>query len=183
MYRVPDKLLAAIELLTEMQLNTLISDAKNCGNPRVPLWLHRGAASFMSNEQFEKFYWPSLRKLMIGLVDAGLTPIPYFQGDYTPRLPYLAELPKGKIPFHFDVIDRKEARAQIGGLNCFWGNVSATLLITGTPKQVREDVIDLIDHFGDTGGLIIDGAATIPDEAKPENVEAMTAAVLEYGRN
>ena len=61
------------------------------------------------------------------------------------------------------------------------GNVPSTLLITGTPQKVREDVIDLIDTFAGTGGLIIDGAMTIPDEAKPENVDAMVATVLDYG--
>lgn len=39
----------------------------------------------------------------------------------------------------------------------------------------------LIDLFGDTGALMIDGSNTVPDEAKPENVMAMTEAVHEYG--
>jgi uroporphyrinogen-III decarboxylase len=42
-------------------------------------------------------------------------------------------------------------------------------------------VKELIDIFGDNGGLIIDCSNGIPDEAKPENVQAMTEAVLEYG--
>ena len=42
------KLLAAFEILTVMQLNTLPADAEASGNPRVPLWLHKGATSFMS---------------------------------------------------------------------------------------------------------------------------------------
>ena len=36
-------------------------------NPLVFIPLHKGADGFMSNEQFEKFYWPSLKKVMIGL--------------------------------------------------------------------------------------------------------------------
>ena len=40
----------------------------------------------------------------------------------------------------------------------------------------------LIDTFGDNGGLIVNGAASgIPEEAKPENVRAITEAVLEFG--
>ena len=31
------------------------------------------------------------------------------------------------------------------------------------------------------GGLILDGAIGIPDEAKPENVKAMAETVREYG--
>lgn len=135
----------------------------------------------MSPEQYEIFYWPGLRRLTFALVDAGLTPILFFQGDYSSRLPYLAELPQGKVPLHFDRIDRQKALETIGGKQCFWGNIPASLLVTGKPEQVREDVRQLIDLFGDTGGLIIDCASGIPDEARPENVAAMIEATLEMG--
>lgn len=39
----------------------------------------------------------------------------------------------------------------------------------------------LIELFGDTGGLVVAGAMCgVPDESKPENVNAMTEAVFEY---
>ena len=135
----------------------------------------------MSPEQYEKFYWPSLQKLILGLVEAQLTPIPYFQGDNTLRLPYMKELPKGKVPIHFDIVDRKQARKIIGGHQCFWGNIPASVMVTGTADQVKDDIKQLIDTFGDTGGLIIDASSAIPDEAKPENVTAMLEAVFDYG--
>lgn len=183
MYRAPDKLLAAIDLFSDMLIKYLIEGSKLVpGNPRIPIWLHRGQRSFMSQQQYEKFYWPSLRKLLIALVDAGLTPIPFLQGDNTVRLPYFAELPKGKVPLHFDIVDRKIARKIIGTTQCFWGNVSASLLVTGTPQEVKDEVRDLIDIFADTGGLIIDSSSAIPDEAKPENVMAMLESAQEYGK-
>ncbi len=77
--------------------------------------------------------------------------------------------------------DRVKAKAIIGETLCFWGNVPAGLLITGTPDQVRDDVKALIDLFADNGGLIVDGSMGIPDEAKPENVEAMIETVFDYG--
>jgi hypothetical protein len=39
----------------------------------------------------------------------------------------------------------------------------------------------LIDIFGDTGTLMIDGNQGIPDEARPENAIAMRKTVGEYG--
>ena len=183
MFRQPDKILAAVDLLTTMAIEGAKDIAMQSHNPRVFMPLHRGAAGFMSDEQFRKFYWPSLKKVLEALVEAGLTPTPFFEGDYTPRLEYLAELPKGKIAAHFDRVDRKKAKKIIGDTLCFWGNVPAGLLITGTPDQVRDDVKELIDTFGDNGGLIVDGSMGIPDEAKPENVEAMIETVFEYGVN
>ena len=135
----------------------------------------------MSNDQYARFYWPSLKALLLGLLDAGITPIPLFEGDYTPRLEFLAELPKGKVAGHFDIVDRGKAREILGETMCFWGNVPAALLATGTPQQVKDDVRELIDIFGDTGGLIVDGSDGLPDEARPENVAAMVEAAREYG--
>ena len=135
----------------------------------------------MSDEQFERFYWPGLKTLLLALIEKDLIPIPFFEGDYTPRLRFLAELPPGKVAGHFDIVDRKEAKRIIGETMAFWGNVPAGLLATGTPEEVRDDVKELIDTFGDNGGLIIDGSTGIPDEARPENVRAMVETAREYG--
>jgi len=182
MYRNPDELLAAIDLLTPMWIESTIMVAKQAGNPRIFIPLHRGAGGFMSNEQFAKFYWPSLKKIILSLIDAGLTPMPFCEGDYTPRLEFLAELPKGKVLGHFDIVDLKKVKKILGDTMCFWGNVPAQLLVVGTPQEVKDYVKKLIDTFSDTGGLIIDGAVDgVPPDSRPENVEAMTEAVFEYG--
>jgi len=181
MIRRPEKLLAAIDFLTERELEMLKGQAAMFGIPRVAVFAYRGTEKFMSDDQFQKFYWPSFRKLLTGLVDAGITPIPYFEDDYTARLPYLQELPKGKVPLHFEKVDRVKAREVIGDYNSFWGDIPASLLALGSPEDVKKNVRELIEIFGDTNGLIIDGAVEIPDEAKPENVEAVFEAIELYG--
>jgi len=181
MYKVPDKLLALIEMFTPMAIGGTIAMAKQTGNTGVFIPMHRGAAGFMSDEQFAKFYWPGFKALVLGLIEAGLTPIPLFEGDYTPRLAYLRELPPKKIYAHFDKVDRIKAKETIGDVMCFWGNVPASLMCSGTPQQVKDDVKELIDIFGDNGGLIIDSTMGLPDESRPENVQALTEAVHEYG--
>jgi len=65
---------------------------------------------------------------------------------------------------------------------CFWGNVPSSLLVAGSVQEVKRDVRELIDLFGGNGGLIIDGSTGIPDEAKRENVFALTETVLEAGQ-
>ena len=181
MYRFPDKLLATIDLFTPMMIDNAVAVAKTTGNPRVFMPLHRGAGGFMSNEQFAKFYWPSLKKIFLALIDAGLTPMPFFEGDYTPRLEFLAELPKGKVLGNFHVVDLKKFKEILGEIMCFRGNVPPSLLIAGSPQQVKDYVKMLIDMFADNGGLVIDGGSGIPYESKQENVEAMTEAVFDYG--
>ncbi len=183
MYQKPDKLLAAIDFFTPLNIGAAVMWAEQVHNKGVFVPMHRGAAGFMSDKQFAKFYWPSFKTLMMGLIEAGLTPIPLFEGDYTPRLEYLAELPPGKVVGHFDRVDRKKAKKLLGDVMCFWGNVPASLMVAGTPQQVEDDVKQLIDTFGDNGGLIIDGTMGLPDESREENVQALTEAVHEYGVN
>ena len=181
MFRRPDKLLAAIEMFTPLTVGVSIMMAERTGNKGVFIPMHRGADGFMSEEQFARFYWPCLEQLFLGLIEAGLTPIPLIEGNYTSRLNFFKELPPGKVVGHFDQIDRKKAKEIIGDIMCFWGNVPASLMCTGTPQQVEDDVRTLIDLFADTGGLIIDSTMGIPDESRPENVQALTEAVHKYG--
>lgn len=181
-YRQPDKLLAAIDLFTPFAIQSAIGAAKTSGITRIFIPLHRGAGGFMSNEQFEKYYWPSLRTLILELIKEGLLPMPFFEGDYTSRLPYLAELPRGKVLGHFDVVDLVKAKKMIGDIMCFWGNIPAQMLVTGNPSQIKDYVKHLIDIFGDNGGLILDGSVDgIPPESKPENVEAIMETAIQYG--
>jgi Uroporphyrinogen decarboxylase (URO-D) len=179
MFRQPDTLLQAVDVMQEATIGLLHAAYAVTGIPRQFIPMHKGAGGFMSDEQFEKFYWPTFKALIEACVDAGITPMPLFEGNYTPRLKFLAELPAGKVAAHFDKIDRKKFKEICGDTMCFWGNVPNSLLATGTPQQVEDDVKELIDLFGDTG-LIIDGPGGIPDDAKPENVAALTAAVEEY---
>jgi hypothetical protein len=181
MYRQPDKLLALVDRMQEPTLGLCTMAYAVSGVPRQFIPMHKGAGGFMSDEQFEKFYWPTFRELIDSLIAQGITPMPLFEGDYTPRLKYLAELPPGKVAAHFDKIDRKKFKEVCGDTLCFWGNVPNSLLVTGTPQQVKDDVKELVELFGDTGALIIDGPGGIPDQAKPENVEALAEAVEEYG--
>lgn len=180
MYQVPGKLLAALELFTPWTIAETVKLARLIGNPRVFIALHRGSGSFMSNEQFARFYWPSLEALLLGLIDAGLTPLPFFEGDYTPRLPFLATLPPGKIIGHFDRVERKKAAEAIGDVMCFWGNVPSSLLVAGHVDDVRRDAWQLVDLFAANGGLILDGSVGVPDEARPENVRVLTEVALSH---
>ncbi|MDH4191431.1 MAG: hypothetical protein OEW21_14665, partial [Betaproteobacteria bacterium] len=67
-----------------------------------------------------------------------------------------------------------------GDTVCLRGNVPTSLLIAGTPDEVDQYCKALITRVGRGGGFILDGAASIPDEAKPENVMAMARSVRKY---
>jgi uroporphyrinogen-III decarboxylase len=181
MYQIPDKLISALKMLTPYIIKDAVFDAHRRGGKRIAVRMYHGAAEFMSEEQYMKFYWPYLKDLLMGLIEAGLMPIPVFEGDSTSVLHLLRELPPAKVTAHFDKVDRKKAKEMTGNVMCFWGNVPEKLLCEGSVQQIKDDVKELIETFGENGGIIIDGASGIPTKAKPENVQALMDAVYEYG--
>ncbi|MCX8022049.1 MAG: hypothetical protein N2745_04675 [Syntrophorhabdaceae bacterium] len=176
MYRRPDLLIMACERLLPFMIERGVEGAKKSGNPFVFIPLHKGAGNYMSLKQFLKFYWPTLHRLMLALIDEGLIPCPFFEGDYNSRLEIIKEIPKGKACYAFEVVDMKLAKKILGGTVCLRGNIPASLLATGTPEAVRDYCMRLIDLFGDEGGLIIDTGGGL-DDAKIENVRAIFEAV------
>jgi uroporphyrinogen-III decarboxylase len=135
----------------------------------------------MSLEQFKTFYWPGLRKVMIALIDQGLTPYLLLEGKWgLGRLEVISDIPKGKAIYHFESVDIYEAKEILGNVVCLKGNVPTSLLVTGTPREVKAYSKKLIDVLGRDGGFIMDAGAII-DEAKPENIKAMTDFTREYG--
>jgi len=179
MFRRPEKILAATEKLVPMMIKMGLQ-AKKTSSPFVFMPLHKGCDSFMSLEQYKTFYWPSLKKVALGLIEEGLVPILFFEGENTSRLGVIKDIPKGKAVYHFEKVDLLKAKEVLGDTVCFRGNVPVSLLCTGTPGEVKAYLKNLIDTFGRKGGLIVDSGAIL-DEAKPENVKAMVDFTKEYG--
>jgi hypothetical protein len=182
MYRLPDKLLEACDMLCKQTIDVIqASPAPENGIVnRVFMALHRGSDGFMSLPQFEKFYWPTLKKVLLALIDAGWTPCPFFEGTWDQRLEYLRELPKGKILCHFAKTDPEKAKAILGGHLCFMIDVPGFILQAGSVSEVEDYCRNLIKVCGKEGGFIM--TATALDEAAPENVKAMIDITKNYGR-
>jgi len=180
MYRQPEKLLAAMDKVTQMNIDCGIDGVKRSGRPIVFFALHKGDDTFMSNKQYEKFYWPTFRKVILGLIEEGIVPLLFAEGRYDNRLEIIKDLPRGKVVWHFDRTDMFRAKKILGDNACIAGNVPASLLITGTPKDVKEYCRKLIEVCGEGGGFILTGGASI-DKGNPDNLRAMTEAVMEYG--
>lgn len=182
MYRVPDKLLEACDMICKQTTDMIkASPAPADGSvKRVFMALHRGSDGFMSVPQFKKFYWPTLKKVLSALIDAGWTPCPFFEGTWDQRLESIRELPKGKVLCHFAQTNPEKAKAILGGHLCFMIDVPGFLLKAGTVSEVEDHCRNLIKVCGKDGGFIM--TATCLDEAAPKNVKAMIDITKSYGR-
>lgn len=180
LYRRPDMVQKAMERLTPLLIKYGLNGPSLSGNPIVFMPLHKGADGWMSDEQFRTFYWPSLKAVIMGLVDEGCVPFLFAEGGYNSRLEYLAELPKGSCFWLFDQTDMAKAKKIAGGTNCIGGNVPISKIITGTPDQIKEICKNLIDTAGKGGGYVM-GMGCSADEAKADTVHAMIDFTKEYG--
>lgn len=180
MYRRPDKLIEAMERTVPIAIKETVAGANASGCPIVFMPLHKGTGGFMSNAQFERFYWPTLKKLLMGLIGEGLVPMAFAEGDYTDRLGIISEMPKGSMIWYFEAMDMAHAKKVLGSNACIAGNLPTSVLCTGTPQQVREGCRKLIEACAPGGGYILSGAASM-DKGNPNNLRAMMEAAKEYG--
>jgi hypothetical protein len=201
MFRRPDKVLAACDRLTQVALDWAL---KRGNAPEIPLCfmpLHKGADGFMSQEQFDTFYWPTLKRVIDGLVEQGMIPLLFAEGRYNTRLETIMETPKASAIWLFDQTDMARAKETpkasaiwlfdqtdmaraketIGTVTCIQGNMPLSLMHAGTPEQVAEHTRKLIDIAGKDGGFILDVGA-VADEGKDENLLTMVNTAKEYGK-
>lgn len=180
MFRRPEKLLEAIERVIPITLKAGINASNQTGVPISAFALHKGNDTFMSTKQFETFYWPSLKKVLLGLIDEGLVPLLFAEGRYMTRLDIITDLPKGTVIWWFEDIDMVKAKEIVGKTACIAGNLATSVLSTGTPADVKARCRELIDIAGPGGGYILAGGAGI-DKGNPDNLHAIMDVVKEYG--
>lgn len=176
----PENLKRAVDLLAPFMSAIGVNGAKAKGNPRVFIPLHKGTDNFMSLRHFKEFYWPSLQKLILDLVDGGCTPYLLIEGLYNTRLEVIKDVPKGSCIYHFEGTDIFEAKKVLGDTVCIMGNMPNSLLATGTVEQVVDHTKRLIDVCGDGGGYIMSAGALV-DHARPENIAAWMETTRTYG--
>lgn len=183
LFRRPDKVHEAMEVLTPLNIELGVRTATANKCPFVFIPLHKGADGFMSNKQYAEFYWPYLKRVMLGLIEEGCIPMPFAEGGYNQRLDFIGdpELPEGKILWFFDTTDMVKVKDTLQGKACFAGNVPGSLFKAGTPEQVEEYIKDLIAKVGGDGGFILSNGAVL-DDAHAENFKAMFDAGLKYGK-
>jgi hypothetical protein len=181
MFRQPEKMLECIDMITEHTIERLVSNVNAVGGFAAWFPLHKGDDTFMSRKQFEKFYWPSLKKVIDALIDEGIMVSLFAEGKYNQRLDYIGDFPKGWVTWMFDQTDMANAKKMVGNTCCISGNVPASLMIAGTPKDVKAYCRRLIETCAPGGGYILSGGCTATETKNPDNFRVFMEAAVEYG--
>jgi hypothetical protein len=182
LYRNPGKVIAACEALVPHAIQMGVTNATVSGNPFVMMPLHKGADGFMSNKDFEKFYWPSFKAVLLGLIEQGCIPELFVEGGYNQRLDIIANsgLPAGKTVWIFDQTDMAAAKKKFGSWACIGGNVPSSMFKAASTAEMEVCVKQLIDVCAPGGGFFISPGAVL-DDALAENVHTYLKVAKEYG--
>ncbi len=178
--RRPEKVMAACEKLLPVMLDVALSAARASGCPIVFIPLHKCMDTFMSQSQFEKFYWPHLQQLLQELIKNDLVPWVLMEGVCNDRLNSFRDVLAGKMVWHIEGSDIRKVKEAFRGVACVRGNLPVSVLVTGTPDDVRAECKKIMDLMKEDGGFIFDTGVNIGD-ARIENVEAMFQYVREHG--
>lgn len=177
----PERLSQALELWGAETIPASIASAKMQHAQYLFIPLHCGVDNFMSLKNYEKFYWPGLKKLILATIEAELTPVVFCEGKYYTRLNVLADVPKGKVMYFFEDTDFAEAKRILGDVACIGGGMPTEYLMLGDKQRVIDHTKKMIDLLAPGGGYVMSNSLAL-EQVKTENLEAWKDTVFTYGK-
>lgn len=172
--RIPDKVEAAVNAVTPLviKMGGQLFPAKYNAT-FIPLHM----APYLRGKDFDRFYWPSFKKLVDGLAEKGMRSYLFVEQDWMRYVDYLAELPAGTVMM-FEYGDPKLVKEKLGKKHIISGFYPLTLLKTGTKQQCIDKAKELIETLAPGGGYYFsfDKVIITLDSVNVDN----TKAVLDY---
>lgn len=183
LYRMPDKVEAVMEVVMESTMAKIEKLEPGTDDKINGTWSGgwRSASSLIAPKLWDRFVWPYFVRIVEALVEKNIVPILHWDQDWTRDLGRLKELPAKKCILNPDgMTDLKEFKKLAGDHMAVMGDIPASILAAGTPKDVDQYVREQVELFEGTGLLLCPGCDA-PINAKPENMEAFVEAGLKYG--
>lgn len=177
----PELVDEALDRWGDVTIPATIQTAKMAHQNYVFIPLHCGVDNFMSVENYEKHYWPSLKRCIDELIKADLTPVVFCEGKYYTRLDVIKDVPRGKVIYCFEDVDMAEAKKKLGDVACIAMGMKTSTLMHKSPQEVEDEVKKSMDILAPGGGFIMSNTVAL-DYASPENMHAWRNAVEKYGK-
>ncbi|RLC87298.1 MAG: hypothetical protein DRJ03_06365 [Chloroflexi bacterium] len=189
LFERPEKVEEICEWFVEYEATLAMRDAMIMGAGEVPgaeiIFFVNGGPPGMPPRIYDRFFWPSAKKMIDIFVNHGFKVRCHWDNDLTPHLDTIqdiaAGLPQGKLLLDLEKTDMKKAKEVLGDTICLYGNVPSAMLCYGTVEDVDEYCKQLIEDCAPGGGFVLGTECETPWNAKPENVKAIGEAARKYG--
>ena len=148
-----------------------------------PIRLTSLSHTILNKDQFGRFSWPGIKRLVDAIAERNLTCILFFEGSVQHLIEYLEELPKGVVGLLIEQEDPAKLKKQLPNVTII-GGYPSQLLYTGTQQQCVDRAKKIIDEVAYDGNYILatDVVLSYPEDAKGENMKAVVDFVKDYGR-
>ena len=176
----PELVDEALERWGDITIPAAVAQAKMTHQEMVFIPLHCGVDNFMSVENYEKHYWPSLKRCIDALIAADLTPVVFCEGKYHTRLDIIKNIQPGKVVYCFEDVNMEEAKKKLGDVACIAMGMNTHTLMNKGPQDVEDEVKRSMDILAPGGGFIMSNTIAL-DFASPENMHAWRNAIDKYG--
>ena len=181
LYRIPDKVKAAMDVILPHQIDRAISAAELSGVPRVWVGGWRSASALIAPKIWDRLVFPYFYEIVNALSEKGIISVLHWDQDWNRDLERLLEFPAKKCLLNLDgMTNIRKAKEVLGNHMAIMGDVPASLFAAGNPDDIYQYVKGLVRDIGPTGLLLAPGCDA-PVNTKPENMEAFVAAAREYG--
>ena len=139
------------------------------------------AQNILNPKQFERFYWPSLKRLLDAYAAKKMNVRIFAEGTILRYADYFNDYPKGTLTFHIERDDPFEFRKALPNA-CIMGGLTTDMLSTASPDECVDYAKRLCDELGKDGGFIIseNKMLSYKNDAKAENLAAVTKFVRDY---
>ncbi|MDF2511218.1 MAG: hypothetical protein K0S04_1084 [Herbinix sp.] len=177
----PELVKEAVDRWAEVSIPAAIANAKMQHSTSLFIPLHCGMDNFMSPANYDKYYWPPLKKLILSCVEADITPIIVCEGKYDTRFETLSDVPKGKVMYMFEDVDLKRAKEILGGIACIGGGMETQLLMKGSSKEKVEDAVKrTLELCAPGGGFFLTNTLAL-DNVEHEYLQTCVETLDKYG--
>jgi uroporphyrinogen-III decarboxylase len=141
------------------------------------------AAPFLSPQQFRKFTFPHLKKLIRTIRENNIPVILHSDGNLNLILDDLVEMGINALnPIEANAkMDLKKIKDRYGKNICLLGGINNDILCNGTPEDVSKEVKRVIDIAAPEGGFIpASDSGDFRNEMPLENVLAAVETIKKY---
>jgi len=135
-------------------------------------------------DMFKEFSYPALKEVISDVKDEH--DVKAYLHICGQTLNTMTMLPELKVDcFSFDhAVDIAKAKKKAGNKMALMGNVDpVSLIMSGTPDEIKRECYRLIDAAGRDGGFILAPGCETPLSSPDENVRAMGQAGIDYWKD
>lgn len=181
--RHKDQLLEAMEVIDERNWNTFLSYApyiENDGTFIFDSYLCPMAYTLLSPKQFEKFYWPWMKKYFDFVEEHDQTSFLYAEGSFMNKVEFFQDLEPNRFGVFVEQDDPVEVRQKLPNFTLI-GGYPTTLLGENTEEECLDKIKEMMETVNYDGNWIFsfDKLASFKGDIKRENL----LAVLDYLRS